>query len=293
MNKKQRHTGGEGIGFKAALFAILAAISFWVANKTGCGAETPEAPGQEQEEICHVPQNLFPAVPQGDLLVRHSYFALAFNPSHGQADWVAYEITRDRLNMPRAERPNTFRPDRKIPNCPTPRDYAGSGYDRGHLCAAADMAFDAKALDETFFMSNMSPQERTFNGGVWRELEECSRDWARRYRQLTVVTGPVLRGQIRERIGAAGVSVPELYYRVLYNHETGKGIGFLIPNQQSDHPLMDYACSIAEVEATTGLTFFPELLRGNERQLKASYDKSAWPVKQERYLRRLEEWNKR
>jgi endonuclease G len=130
------------------------------------------------------------------------------------------------------------------------------------------MAFDETAIKETFFMSNMSPQVRTFNGGIWRELEELTRDWARKYGRLYVATGPVLTQPGLDQIGQNGVTAP------------------------SDRPVMDYACSIDAVEAATGIDFFPGILKGSEESLEAECDRSLWPVSTKRYERRLKQWNK-
>jgi len=71
-------------------------------------------------------------------------------------------------------------------------DYKGSGYDRGHLCPAGDMKLDQHAMDETFFMSNLSPQTPAFNRDKWRELEEQVRKWGRQYDMTFIATGPIL-----------------------------------------------------------------------------------------------------
>ncbi len=82
--------------------------------------------------------------------------------------------------MPWVDRQGDFRPDDKVKTgSATPADYRSSGYDRGHLVPAADMAFSAEAMSATFVMSNISPQARNFNNGVWRELEELTRSWAK------------------------------------------------------------------------------------------------------------------
>ncbi|KKK52962.1 hypothetical protein LCGC14_3099610, partial [marine sediment metagenome] len=71
-------------------------------------------------------------------------------------------------------------------------DYKGSGYDRGHIIPAADMKWSPDAMSASFFMSNMSPQDPSFNRGIWKKLEEQVREWAVGNREIYVVTGPVL-----------------------------------------------------------------------------------------------------
>jgi len=224
--------------------------------------------------------------------VRHTWYALSYSEAHEQAEWVAYELTRDRLNQEWVARSNNFRPDFAVSTeSATPRDYSGSGYDKGHLCPAADMAFEEKAMEESFYMSNMSPQVKAFNMGVWRELEECTRDWARKFKRLYVATGPVLAAAPLGQIGQSKVTVPGAYYKVLLAPDQGKAIAFLMPNALSDKPVMDFACSIDAVEKSTGLDFFPQLLKGLDEELEGSLDKEAWPIDRRRYAERVEKWN--
>lgn len=304
MARRNSSSDSGGFLFKTGLFALLAGAAFWLFNhfggkKAGENAENQvktESPAPDTASpnpVCRVPENILPASTTGEV-VRHTYYVLSYNEDNEQAEWVAYELTRDRLNENWAERPNTFRPDPDVrTESATPRDYSGSGYDKGHLCPAADMAFDGKAIDETFYMSNMSPQARAFNGGVWRELEECTRDWARKFQRLYVATGPVLSQTPLGQIGFSKVTVPASYYKVLYAPEQHRAIAFILPNAMSTRPVMDYACSIDEVEKLTGLDFFPNLLKGLDEELEGSLDKTAWPVDNRRYEKRLEEWNRK
>jgi endonuclease G len=229
-------------------------------------------------------------------LVRHRHFTLSYSESNEQAEWVAYELTRDKLNAPKVGRFDYFSPDHDIlTRSALHRDYTGSGYTRGHLAPAADMAFDQKAAEESFYMSNISPQEKYFNQGVWRELEENVRDWARSNRSLFIVTGPVLTQGIIKKIGENRVSVPYLFYKVVLD-TTGiekKGIGFVLPNKKSELPLEEYMVTIDSVEVLTQLNFFnPVNKNSNIEVIESKIDKSAWPVNAARYKKRINEWNK-
>lgn len=307
MARRSSSFSSGGFLFKTGVFAALAGLAFWLFNQFGGPKETapadPKPRTEQPESQPETPQNelpksqisetWLPASTTGEV-VRHTWFALSYSEDHEQAEWVAHEITRERLNENWAERPNTFRPDPDVrTESATPRDYSGSGYDKGHLCPAADMAFDAVAIDETFLMSNISPQERAFNAGVWRELEELTRDWARKFKHLYVVTGPVLKAASREQIGFSKVSVPTQFYKVLLTEPGGRAIGFILPNERSDRPVMEFACSIDQVEKATGLDFFPNLLKGLDEELEASFDPAAWPVDKRRFDLRVEQWNKK
>ncbi|MCB0525156.1 MAG: DNA/RNA non-specific endonuclease [Lewinellaceae bacterium] len=294
-----RKKSSDGFLFKSGVFALLAGLAFWLFNMFGGekATETTEeskpAKTASVQLPCQVPKEILPLSTTNEI-VCHTWYCLSYDEDHEQAVWVAYELTREHLNETWAERPNTFRPDPDVrTESATPRDYTSSGFDKGHLCPAADMAFDEVAIDETFFMSNISPQVRAFNGGVWRELEELTRDWARKFKRLYVVTGPVLTDREYETIGFCKVSVPDAFYKVLYAPEQMKAIAFILPNMVSDSPIMDYACSIDKVEKLTGLDFFPEILNGLNEELEGSLDKYAWPINNKRQETRIKVWNVR
>ena len=305
MARKSSSDSG-GFLFKTGIFAVLAGLAFWLFNQFGGkkpdepldtkpALEFPEQAAKPSAEVRpnQVPDAILPASTTGEI-VRHTWFVLSYDEDHEQAEWVAYELTRDRLNENWAARPNSFRPDPEVrTESATPRDYNSSGYDKGHLCPAADMAFDEAAIDETFFMSNMSPQDPAFNMGIWRELEELTRDWARKFNHLYVATGPVLAQSNYPQIGFSKVSVPNAYYKVLLAPEQQKAIAFILPNELGDSPIMEYACSIDKVEKTTGLDFFPNLLKGLDEELEGSLDKDAWPINKARQEERIKVWNKK
>ncbi len=304
MARKSSSDSG-GFIFKTGLFAILAGAAFWIFNQFSekKSPDTPDtkpqtelpsekSPTEQGAATSTISEDILPTSSKGGEIVRHDYFVLSYVEAHEQAEWVAYELNRDRLNENWAERPNTFRPDPEVSTeSATPRDYTSSGYDKGHLCAAADMAFNDQAIDQTFFMSNMSPQVPAFNGGIWRELEELTRDWARKQQKIYVVTGPVLPATAKTQIGFSKVTVPDAYYKVIFAPEQMRTLAFIIPNQVSDQPMFNYACSIDKVEAVTGIDFFPRLLKGSNEALESAFDPLSWPINQTRYKKRIAEWN--
>lgn len=291
--------GSGGMLFKTGIFALIAAVGFWFFSRSSAGKSEndPSKAGTEQttDDIkvqSSTTPNFIPAASSGEL-VSHTYFTLSYSEEHEQAEWVAYELTRQRLNSNWADRGGmTFKPDPAVKTeSATPRDYSGTGYDRGHLCAAADMSFDTLALSETFFMSNISPQDRGFNKGIWREMEELVRDWARKYGRLYVVTGPMLSRQGIKQIGFSKVTVPVGFYKVVYAPDADIAIGFIVPNQVSARPVMEYAFHLDYIEQLTSIDFFPEILKGANEKVEASIDKSKWPVSESRFEKRVTQWN--
>lgn len=230
-------------------------------------------------------------------IVEHKYYTLSYSEEHEQPEWVAYEITIDRLNAKnKVKRTDNFRPDPKVKTkSATPSDYRRSGYTRGHLVPAGDMNFDERAMSETFYMSNMSPQLRNQNMGIWRELEEQVRDWGRKYKHLYIVSGPVLTEREIDRIGKNIVTVPRNYYKVILDitDPEFKGIGFIIPNEISDEHLTEFAVTIDEIEDLTGIDFFPQLMEKDlEAEMEGSIDVRRWKFSEKRFQQRVRNWNR-
>jgi endonuclease G len=235
--------------------------------------------------------------PQKDLIYQYKGFTLAYNDETEQPSWVAYELNVDHLNAPKVSRTDYFEEDLNIKTgSATFYDYKNSGYTKGHLVPAADRAYSKETMAETFLMSNMSPQTYEFNGGIWRELEEQTRDWARKNQSLYIITGPIFSKSGLTHIGATRVAVPDAFFKVILDHSEPDitAIGFIIPNHISERPLQDYVHTIDEIEEKTGLDFFYELFTDNlEDSIEVQVDLKKWPFNQRRYETRINNWNKR
>lgn len=232
----------------------------------------------------------------GGEVVHHSYYSLSYIEKHELSEWVCYELTRESLRLPKVPRYNRFDADHKVKTLSAVHsDYSGTGYDRGHLVPAADMAFNETAMKETFYMSNIAPQVRQFNNGIWRELEEQVRDWAFKSGRVIVVTGPILTQGIRGKIGRNEVSVPSYFYKIVLDiaSEESDAIAFIIPNELSEKPLQEYAVTIDSVEAITGIDFFSELFSPTlQEKIESTVDPGRWRFSESRYKLRVEKWNK-
>jgi endonuclease G len=218
-----------------------------------------------------------PSRKPGDELVVHTGYSLVYAEGYEQAAWVAYELSPSRLSRA-AGRTDRFIPDPAIKTgSATASDYARSGYDRGHLAPAADMAWSEKAMAESFYFSNMSPQVPGFNRGIWKQAEEQVRRWASETEKLFVVTGPVLRPGLPV-IGPNRVAVPELYYKVVLDHSGGhpRMLAFLMPNRASGQELQSFVVPVDSVEKLTGLDLYAELPDEVERKVESEVCLPCW-----------------
>lgn len=226
--------------------------------------------------------NLELGAPEGGIVERifeREGYAFGYSEIHEQPLWVTYKLTADELDQKRTGRTDDFREDPRIrTRSALPEDYKGSGYDRGHLAPAADMSWNKDVMSESFYMSNMSPQKPDCNRGIWVELESQIRDFARREKEIFVVTGPVFyEGKSVRSIGSVNrISVPHAYYKVVYDLTPPcKMIGFIIPNEGTWKGLKWFAVPVEKVEKVTGLTFFPAL-ESADADLKKSISVSDW-----------------
>jgi endonuclease G len=210
-------------------------------------------------------------------VIRHMAYSFQYAESHEQAYWIAYELTKSETEKA-YDRTDDFIPDPSVVRgSATQADYAGSGYDRGHLAPAADMGWSKQSMEESFYFSNMSPQVPGFNRGIWKRLEEQVRSWAIVYDSIYVVTGPVLKAGL-PTIGPNKVSVPEYYYKVILDN-TGKdkkAIGFLMANAAGKGTLESYAVSVDRVEQETGIDFFNKLPDGFEAKIEKQLCLPCW-----------------
>ena len=174
MANLRRNHQRKGLGFnmgKVMLFAVILVGALWFCFKNiGSFFEDSEL----EEVSASSPADRF-YLPQGGegQLIHKSQFSLSYSERHEQAEWVAYDLSIQELNHPKVPRAKRFNVDYNVKsNSAAHRDYSNSGYTRGHMAPAADMSFDSLSMRESFLMSNISPQIRSFNNGIWRELEE-------------------------------------------------------------------------------------------------------------------------
>jgi len=210
-------------------------------------------------------------------VVHHEGYSLSYSEPHEQAEWVAYELKKNHLSNTNFKRPY-FEIDKFVKTKAAHwRNYKNSGYDRGHLCPAGDRKYSQFAHDETFLTSNISPQEHNFNSGVWNRLERKVRYWARKNDGVFVVTGGILKDNLKT-IGDDKVSVPNQFYKIILDNNQGKTkvLAFLLAHKDSNKPLYEFVTSVDKIESLTGIDFFSELNDEFENRIEASSSYKHW-----------------
>lgn len=214
-------------------------------------------------------------------IIRHEGYTVSYNSDYRIANWVAYELTSKEAKSKKATRSNKFVPDPLVKGATAlNEDYTRTGYDRGHLAPAGDMKWSMKAMRESFYLSNICPQDPDLNRGIWKELEEQIRLWASENGSLLVVTGPIITDDLR-RLGKNRVGIPKRFFKVVCTQTAGRpeGVGFLFDNRDyGDTSLRSMMIPIDSVESVTGIDFFPSLPDSIERPMEASVNKSCWSI---------------
>lgn len=262
---------------KRTLYAILAILLvLGVYGYEHFLAEEESAEFIEEGERVKSETNVFflPSSTTGQV-IHHKGYSLSYSEPHEQAEWVAYELKKAHLSNSNYKRPY-FEIDRAVTTgAASWRNYKNSGYDRGHLCPAGDKNYNQQAHDETFLTSNISPQDHNFNSGIWNSLEQKVRYWARKHDGVFVVTGGVLKGDLKS-IGNEKVAVPNQFYKIIFDADSDLMIAFLMPNKDSKEPLYHFVVSVDAIESLTGIDFFPEMEDSLENRLEAKSNYKDW-----------------
>lgn len=290
----QKQGKGLQTTYRLVVFLIIAIICLvggfiWLKDSFGVPPSSAEYESKAKDIVTFLPS-------AHGQVVDHKYYSISYIEDFEQAEWSAYKMDRAMLNAPNVPRERFFAPDPLvITKSAVHSDYTNSGYTRGHLTPAGDMAFDTSAMRESFFMSNMSPQIRSFNNGIWKELEENIRDWTYKCNSLYIVTGPLFDSSNPQKIGKNKVAIPSAFFKILMDYGNGhnKAIAFIIPHELSEKRLETYAVSIDEVEKITDLDFFNDMISDvEEEKLESATDMNQWKVSDARYQLRVNRWNK-
>ena len=203
----------------------------------------------------------------------HMNYAVHYRFDTKTAEYVVEHLDTLDITGP-AKRKDNFRPDPKVDDSKEAHleDYKGHPYDRGHLAPAANNRADKEQMGESFFLTNMIPQDPGHNRGIWRILEIGVRNSADAGKDLYVISGTIYDEGYK--VIGNNLGVPTRVWKVIYDAKTGESIAFLFPNQKlSTKDLPKYATTVDEVEKETGLDLFPKMGEKGEDK----FDLAKWP----------------
>jgi endonuclease G len=147
----------------------------------------------------------------------------------------------------------------------------------GHMCPAADNKWDKAAMNQSFLLTNMCPQDEKLNGAGWARLEDKCRSWAQKYGDIYIVTGPIFNEPISRTIGKSRMAVPDAFFKVILCLQGApKAIGFVYRNDSSSQSYRDNVCSVDKVEDITGFDFFSSLPDNIQDDIEKKADLKKW-----------------
>lgn len=211
------------------------------------------------------------AVKNNYLIVRDQ-FAISYNDSLGQPNWVSWNLTSEDRGS--SGRTDAWSADPLLPAGfyrVQPTDYNDPGLSRGHMCPSADRTVTAADNTFTFLMSNMVPQTSHNNGGVWNNFEIETRNIAAAGNEVLVISGP--SGFDGRRIASGVAAIPSYVWKVVVVVPVGatpvterittntRVIAIKVPNVTSglSDDWRTYLTSVNQIQQDTGLTFFTAL----------------------------------
>jgi endonuclease G len=226
-------------------------------------------------------------------IAEHSAMIIGFNCDLKLAAWSFHVLSPDVL-VGGVSRTNDFRKDsliecgdgieqdyfRRIPKDDGTVTYENFGFDRGHLAPSADFRWSQKALSESYFYSNMTPQAPGFNRESWAEVEDLMRRiMANNPKTYYIVTGPILDKNLpKVEKGTNKLPIPSFHYKIIIDltPDNQKGMAFLMPNKKCDMPPSAYVVSIDSIEKLTGLDFFSKLDQSLAAGIESKANFSLW-----------------
>ncbi|MCD8260728.1 MAG: DNA/RNA non-specific endonuclease, partial [Bacteroides sp.] len=225
-------------------------------------------PALPKVEGLEIPRTL---TPRKEQIITHTGYTVSYNEDWRLPSWVAYELTQEKVQGT-VKRATKFIPDPQVKGAQAQNsDYTNSGYDRGHMAPAGDMKWSKQAMDESFFFSNICPQDRKLNGGRWKDVEEKVREWATADSAIVIVYGPIM-GKKPKTLGTGKVAIPDAFYKVALSPYQSplSAIGFIMKNENVRGKLQEYMVTIDSVETITGIDFFHLLPDEIEKKLEST-----------------------
>lgn len=268
----------------AAIFAVT--IFAVAAGQHQAAAQTVESTdGRRWADMYELPA--FAQAKGQETVVRRLGYTVSFNPKLRIPNWVAWILTKERLDNRVTERPGTeaFVPDPKIKGCPDRQyNYQKYRYERGHICPAADNRWNEEAMRDCFYMSNICPMSVKLNHDAWNDVEEKSRRWAQEtYAGTTIyIVGGIVPGAagkcpkgVPTHVGVNDdIAVPFKVFKALLRNDPETGwtaIGYVF-DQTGRMEMM----TIDEIEALTGFDLFHNLPDRTEEKVEAADGSLHW-----------------
>ena len=268
-----------------ALILVLALAGYVAYQRWGGGSGAALGPAPTADVVSENGE-LYGGLPQAASddaqyeVLRNSAYVVGSSEKRRDPLWVAYHL-KATSNHSAPPRPRGFLPDGRTAAHIESRDYAQSGYDRGHMCPnhAIGAHFGAAAQEETFLMSNVIPQKHELNAGIWEELEHQESDvYPNDYGEVWVIDGPVFHEPART-LDRSGVAIPDACYKIIVRLETGHPhvMPVVMPqNVGHDRAIGRYLTRVRQIEDQIHLRFFTALKPEERARVEEEQPAAPW-----------------
>lgn len=216
------------------------------------------------------------------VVVRNQY-ALAYAYRYRTPVWACETVAPSELTGT-AKRKSSFSIDPFLSKYLQGRwqDYTNSGFDRAHIIPAANQLWNQRAMDATFYRTNVAPMTPNFNRGVWRQFEQWVRTWVLQHGDAYVITGTLFvpnpaydHAFVYLQNDIDSTYVPTHFYKILVSKrgtQSWQAIAFLFDHNEvhtAPYVWREYVVSISLIESMTDLNFMPNLSATNQARMEA------------------------
>ncbi|MBO5942086.1 MAG: DNA/RNA non-specific endonuclease [Bacteroidales bacterium] len=220
-----------------------------------------------------------PAYSADEQVIEHVGYTTSYNSTTLNPDWVAYELTSAELQG-EFKGKSSFCWDPLVKGRKSWReDYKNDqNWDKGHMAPKADMKWSVQAYEESFYLSNVCPQNRTLNGGDWLKTENLARRMAEKYGKVYIVCGPVFKDRKFGTLGEHKVWIPDGFFKALLVPigPAYESIAFYMDNEPNKNTLRTYAYSVDTIEKMISRDLFPGMNDTMEAIVESHFKLKFW-----------------
>lgn len=200
------------------------------------------------------------AAADNHLLLRPIY-ALSYNTHRKSADWVAYQVTAGTVGIA-SSLSRQPRPDDYVSDTLSAADFEQAeamSMVRAQYAPLVNFA-GTPYWDDVNYLTNAVARSSSLSQGAWYGLDWAIRNLVNREQEVFVVTGPIYEADADAITLPIGTPhrIPDGFFKIIVTAQ-GEVAAFRFSQQTSvgvHH--CNLQTSIEEIEAATGLRFFPQ-----------------------------------
>ena len=220
-----------------------------------------------------------PVIRTGEQVIVHIGYTTSYNSKTLNPDWVAYELTKEEVQG-ECKGKTSFCWDPDVKGRKSRReDYKNEqDWDKGHMAPRADMRWSVKAFEESYYLSNICPQNHDLNAGDWLKTENLARRMAEKYGRVWIICGPVFNSNRYGKLGENKVWIPDGFFKALLILKNGRyeSIGFYMSNESQKNDLKYYIRTVDELEFLSRIDMFSNLSDSVEEEVESKCNRSIW-----------------